>query len=199
MIQNKETSSNTLFDFIISEVINKDDSPYKQMMKKVNDIDIDYFEDIERDGEKICSELNMELKEIVVGRFKEMANELLTESDLENRLLSGIRLQIGNSNDNDICHKVLPTVVNALGKYADERLLFILEPKYDENELEKMYDNAKKITIIEHIMQNNKKDVIDFYHALMDRTEWECKALIEHRISLFLKQTAEKIALITTD
>ena len=42
-------------------------------------------------------------------------------------------------------------------------------------------------------MQNNRKDIIDFYHALMDRTEWECKVLVERKISQFLTQLAERL------
>ena len=40
---------------------------------------------------------------------------------------------------------------------------------------------------MERIMRNNKKDVIDFYHALLNRTEWECQNIMERSISELLQ------------
>ena len=42
-------------------------------------------------------------------------------------------------------------------------------------------------------MQNNEKDVIDFYRALIGRTEWECRNQIERQTSQVLRDLAEII------
>ena len=56
-------------DAITSRIIRDAESPYQQLMKKVNDIDINYFEDLPRDTEQLAPELNLELKEQVKNDF----------------------------------------------------------------------------------------------------------------------------------
>ncbi len=196
MTPKKDILSKELFETIISEVINKDASPYNQLTKKANDIDTDYFEDITRDEEVLALELNPELKEKVVAQFKKMADELLFESSLENRILSDICQRIETAKQEhgeDVACEALENSVATLRKYAQDRLLFITTPEYRETELKELYNHAQKITLIERVMRNNKADVIDFHHSLMNRTEWECKVLIERRISHFLEGIAHRL------
>lgn len=108
------------------------------------------------------------------------------------QILADIRSRLGEE-DIETVQQILTNTAQELRKYAQDRLLFISTPKYDEAELSRLYKQAKEITLLEHIMQNNRKDIIDFYHALIDRTEWECKALVERKTSQFLTQLAERL------
>ncbi len=179
-----------IFDNIIAAAIDNPQSPYHRLMDKVSNIDTDYFEDIIRDENTLSPELNPKLKQKVIKSIEGQARQLLFDSDLSDRITSEILNQLKNKK---IAGQILLKTAEKLRKYAKDRLLFIPTQKHDDVELEKLYAQAKKVTILEHIMQNNRADIIAFYHALMEQTEWECKAMIEKQISLFLAQLAENM------
>ena len=179
---------------IINELIQKHDSIYNSLMSKVNAIDTDYFEPITRDENILSPELNLELKDKVLNDINEQANRLFFDSDLMEQILADVRSRLEEEGDIETAQQTLTNTAQELRKYAQDRLLFISTPKYDDVELSRLYKQAKKVTLLEHIAQNNRKDIIDFYHALMDRTEWECKALVERKTSQFLTQLAERLA-----
>lgn len=118
---------------------------------------------------------------------------MLFDSDLMEQILASIRSRLEEEENTKTARQKLTDTAQELRKYAQDRLLFIPSPKYDDEELNRLHEQAKKVTLLEHIMQNNRKDIIDFYHALMDRTEWECKVLVERKISQFLTQLAERL------
>lgn len=178
---------------IINELIQKHDSIYNSLMSKVNAIDTDYFEPITRDENILSPELNLELKDKVLNDINEQANRLFFDSDLMEQILADVRSRLEEEGDIETAQQTLTNTAQELRKYAQDRLLFISTPKYDDVELSRLYQQAKKVTLLEHIAQNNRKDIIDFYHALMDRTEWECKALVERKTSQFLTQLAETV------
>jgi hypothetical protein len=60
-------------------------------------------------------------------------------------------------------------------------------PKVDEGTLQKKYNKAKRRGLFERIGQTNNADVIEFHHALMYKTVWECKELIENRTIRFIE------------
>ena len=182
------------FTTIISTVITLPCSPYQRMMRKVNAIDTDYFEPITRDENILSPELNLELKDKVLNDIDEQANRLFFDSDLMEQILADVRNRQEEEGNVETSQQTLTNTAQELRKYAQDRLLFIPTPKYEDEELNRLYEQAKKVTLLEHIMQNNRKDIIDFYHALMDRTEWECKALVERKTSQFLTQLAERLA-----
>ena len=178
---------------IINELIQKHDSIYNSLMSKVNAIDTDYFEPITRDENILSPELNLELKDKVLNDINEQANRLFFDSDLMEQILADVQSRLEEEGNLETSQQTLTNTAQELRKYAQDRLLFISTPKYDDTELSRLYKQAQKVTLLEHIAQNNRKDIIDFYHALMDRTEWECKALVERKTSQFLTQLAERL------
>ena len=181
------------FTNIISTVITLPSSPYQHMMRKVNAIDTDYFESITRDENILSPELNLELKDKVLNDIDEQTNRLLFDSDLMEQILADTRSCLEKEGNAETARQKLTDTAQELLKYAQDRLLFIPTPKYEDEELNRLYEQAKKVTLLEHIAQNNRKDIINFYHALMDRTEWECKALVERKTSQFLTKLAERL------
>lgn len=181
------------FTNIISTVITLPNSPYQRMISKVNAIDTDYFEPITRDENILSPELNLELKDKVLNDIDEQANRLFFDSDLMGQILADIRNRLEEEGNIETSQQTLTNTAQELRKYAQERLLFIPTPKYEDEELNRLYEQAKKVTLLEHILQNNRTDIIAFYRALMDRTEWECKALVERKTSQFLTKLAERL------
>ena len=184
-----------IFENIIAAVIDNPQSPYHRLMDKVNDIDVDYFENITRDENTLSPELNLALKQTVVENVDEIARQLLYDSGLSGKITFDILDQLKNK---EYYRQILLNTANKLQRYAKDRLLFIPTQKHDDVELEKLYEQAKEVTLLEHIMQNNRTDIIAFYRALMEQTEWECKALVEKRISQFLALIADKIGQAAT-
>lgn len=178
---------------IIYELIQKHDSIYNSLMSKVNAIDTDYFEPITRDENILSPELNLELKEKVLNDIEEQANHSFLGSGLMEQVLANVRSRMKEERDKETTPQTLTDTAQELKKYAQDRLLFISTPKYDDTELQKLYERAKEVTLMEHILQNNRTDITTFYHALMDRTEWECRALVERKTSRFLMLLAEKL------
>ena len=184
-----------MIESIISEVINKEGSPYKQMLGKVGCVGVDYFENIEM-GNVLAEELNLELKEKVVKELEMAFKQLLADAKTIEKIMDDAmtkaekaRIELGK----DVANKELMRVANNLVQYANNRLLFIPEPPCQEDELKEKYEQAKRITVLEHVLQNNDKDVIEFCRALISRTEWECRNLIERQTSQVLKDLAEII------
>jgi hypothetical protein len=195
MAQEEKTLGREMIEAIVSEMIHKDGSPYKQMLGKIGSVHVDYFGNIEM-GNMLAKELNMELKEKVVKELKMKFEELLADTGTVETVMNKVmtlvekaRIDMGK----DAANKELMKVANNLVQYANNRLLFIPEPPCREEELKEKYEQAKRITVMEHIMQNNEKDVIDFYRALIGRTEWECRNQIERQTSQVLRDLAEII------
>jgi len=44
------------------------------------------------------------------------------------------------------------------------------------------------------VKNDNKADVINFYHALMNRTVWECKEILEEAIIKFVRRLTARVA-----
>ena len=181
------------FTNIISTLITLPNSPYHRMTSKVNDIDTEYFEPITRDENTLSPELNLELKDKVLNDIDEQANRLFFDSELMEQILSDVQSRLEEEGNKETVQQTLRDTAKELQKYAQDRLLFIPTPKHDDAELHKLYERAKEVTLMEHILQNNRTDIIAFYRALMDRTEWECKALVERKTSLFLTKLAERL------
>jgi hypothetical protein len=195
MAQEENLFRRELMETIVSEVINKDESPYKQMMGKVGCVRADYFGSIEM-GNTLAEKLNMELKQKVVEHMKEAYEQMMAEKDIVGKVMLLVGEQMAKAKrtmGKDALSKDVLTAANNLKQYAKSRLLFVPEAPCQEEELQAKYEEAKRITLMEQIMQNNEKDVIDFYRTLISRTEWECRVQIERRTSQLLVAIADKM------
>lgn len=85
-----------IFENIIAAVVDNPQSPYHRLMDKVNDIDVDYFENITRDENTLSPELNLALKQTVVENVDEIARQLLYDSGLSGKITFDILDQLKN-------------------------------------------------------------------------------------------------------
>ena len=185
----------TIANAITSRIVRDAESPYQRLMKKVNDIDINYFEDLPRDTERLAPELNLELKERVKDDFKALTSELLSDTLLEDRLVNAIRQEVEDfkpfigdaptqTSLKDVMQQVHNNVVAAVTT---------LPCDISEAELQEKYNLAKERTLLEWVMNDNKADIINFYHALMNRTVWECKEILEEAIIKFVNRLTARV------
>lgn len=147
---------------ICNAVLDKVNALYPQFMKRVNNIDIDYFEKIARDTEKLPEELNFELRDRVLADVKAYAMELLETSDIR-----GVIADMTKDIDLDTKKEVLDQAKEQLREYMDLSCGFNGGSQLSEEDLQKMYLDAKKQDLWERITRTNKYDVIEFHHALM--------------------------------
>ena len=175
----KTELSNRIYDIIVDEV----DALYPQFMKRVNNIDLDYFEDIVRDSEEIPKELNFELREKVLDDVKQYAMQLLEESNIKNRIKA-----IMCNHDATTQKVALSSAKELLRSYIRTSSFLNGSSDLSEEDLLEMYTDAKKRDLLECIIGNNKDDVIKFHHALMDKTYEQCKDVLYDSVESFLSQ-----------
>lgn len=169
------------FSLITTAVLYADDSPYHQLQKNLYDIDIDYFEKIPAWTERIPSKLDFKLKRDIVADFNKLVDQLLNQK-LKSRLIQ----ELGNIT---VTEKEVNVAFKSLKCMAP---LFFNKtkpcPQVEEKVLRKLYRKAKHRSFWERIFRSNGSDVFDFHQALMHRTVWECKELIESRSLQFIKE-----------
>ena len=171
--------SQSIYDIVAKEV----DTIYPQFMKRVNDIDIDYFEDIVRDSEVIPEELNFKLRDKVMDDVNLYAMQLLEESDIKS-LIAAIMKNI----DAPTAKEAFDGAKELIRHYVFAKCILNGSSDFTEEELQEMYKDAKKRDLWELIMQNNKKDIIAFHHALMDNTYEQCKYVLYESVISFLSK-----------
>ena len=169
--------SKRIYDTVVEEV----EALYPQFMKRVNNIDLDYFEDIVRDSEEMPKELNFELREKVLDDVKQYAMQLLEESDIKGRL--DAIMQDVNA---DAAREAFKQAKELIRSYVYASSILNGSSDIAEEELQNMYTDAKKRDLWERITQSNKSDVIGFHHALMDKTYEQSKDVLYASIDSFL-------------
>jgi len=166
---------------ISDSVVDKVDAIYPQFMKRVNNIDLDYFEEITRDSEEIPMELNFELRDKILDDVRQYAIQLLNESGIRDRIN-----EIMKDVDSVTAKEAFDRAKEMLHDYVYASSILNGSSNFTEEELEKMYTEAQKRDLWERITQNNKSDVIRFHHALMDKTYEQCKDVLYGSIESFV-------------
>lgn len=185
-------STNDKGDFFYplnNAIIYDEASPYHQMMKKLYDIDVDYFDKIPAWTERIPTRLDFRLKSDILADFNALADQLLNQelkSRLTEKLLEGLHSDSGN------CVISESEVRDTFGSLKLMIPVYFNQtkpcPEVEEAELQKKYRKAKFRSLWERITRTNGGDVFGFHQALMYRTVWECKALIEDRSLKFIEE-----------
>lgn len=171
------------FSPLTTAVIYADGSPYHQLQNKLYDIDVDYFEKVPAWTERIPSKLDFKLKSDIVANFNKLSDQLLNQ-ELKNQLVKELNLS-----NIDVTEK---EVKDALESLKSMTPLYFNKtkpcPQVEEKELRKLYRKAKRRSFWERIFRSNGSDVYNFHQALMHRTVWECKELIENKTLSFVEE-----------
>lgn len=189
--ENKVTPLSVFLE-IKHRVIIDEKSPFKTMLNKAQDIDIDYFEKIERSigVNRLSEQLNLGVKDQVVDAFGKMADEYYVNGDLLEQLKTLALQEVEKVEDKK---EFLRTLAELLELCADSGIPSAGWSRYSNEDLQELYKNAKKITLMEFIRRNNMKDILEFYSALMDNTWWTCRELIVDRTKTFLRNLSREI------
>ena len=174
-----EDLSRQVYDVVVEEV----DALYPRFMKRVNDIDIDYFESIARDSEDLPAELTLELRDEVLADIRQYAVQLFEASDLKRR----IDALLANT-DAATAAEALNKARELIRSYVYASTILNGSSDYSEDDLRKMYAEARKRDLWERLTQSNKADIIAFHHALMDKTYEQCKDVLYASIESFLSR-----------
>ena len=186
---------------IIDMVVTGEESPYKKMISKTKDIDIDYFEKIDRGFNSISDELSPELKDVIVDKFIKMADCYYAEGDLESKIIAMIQKEgdiIKEEKSVNECKNFLNNLAESLESYVKGTFIHPGFPKYSNEDVAVMYQEAKHITLTEFFMGNNSEDILDFYSALMDNTWWACREVVVNKTNDFLLKISMKTREIET-
>ena len=159
------------------------------MIKKMYDIDSDYFDKIPAWTEQLPSELDFQLKDNILKDFGKLADELF-EQELKSKCIDQLieEWESVPNHEDENRETVFEGTMASIKQFAT--LYFSREnpcPKVDEEALLKKYNKAKRRGLFERIGQTNNADVIEFHHALMYKTVWECQELIEKRTISFIE------------
>lgn len=182
---------------IIFSVLDHYDSPYRTLLRKVNNIDKEYFDHIDLNTEVLNPELTLELKEKIIDDVKALADNILT-SELAQKLATEISLRIQEKNSTTYDEKSLKKAIFTLNQdiidLHDAYIAYSSEfGPFDDNSLQKQFKEAQKITWLEDIMNTNKEDIKEFHNSLMNSTFWECKKLIVNRYLDFIRSMLDNI------
>lgn len=185
------TPLNVFFE-IEHRVIKDEKSPFKTMLSKAKDIDIDYFEKISRSKgvNRLSNQLNLGIKDQVVKAFGKMADGYYVDGDLLEQLKTLALQAVENVEDRK---EFLMTLTELLEWCADRGVPSAGWSRYSDTDLLELYKNAKEITLKEFLLGNNVKDILEFYSALMDNTWWTCRELIVDRTKTFLRDLSREI------
>ena len=175
-METKELSKR-IYDIVVEEV----EIIYPQFMKRVNNIDLEYFEDIVRDSEEIPEELNFELREKVLDDMKHYAMQLLETSNIKRRI--NAIMQDVNA---DTAREAFAQAKELIRSYVNASSILNGSSEFTEEELQKMYTDAQKRDLWERLTQSNKNDIIGFHHALMDKTFEQSKDVLYGCIESFM-------------
>ena len=118
--------------------------------------------------EKVINDLRRQIA--LDYNYKEHLPGLMNE-------IMDIRLRVDN-NDMKSCLLQLQEELKARAKHYSS----IIRPYYQVADLKEKYDAAKRITVREHLMQDNNKDILDYVNSLITF----CTDLCEVEISIAL-------------
>lgn len=187
--------TNCLYSTIYWEAIGNENSPYGLLKKKLYSIDIDYFEQIPAWTEKLPETLNVDLLSKIMDDFR-MLVEQKFNGDFEEMLLNRIHAMIQESSpdaDSEMMAKACEIARERIHKTAGLYFDYVPCPRVQLTEVLRKYQDAREITLGERIRGDNNADVLDFHHALMYRTIWDCKKIIDDGAIMFTDQLLERI------
>lgn len=191
-----ELSPKAFFEAIAGPVLYDEQSPYKLMMQKLNDIDIDYFEGNVPLGKTVNKEIEIDIKHRILGDFVTYGKELLAQKseEIEKTVIGHVKELMDQHPDRETARQNLNEAFRQLHRFARKQLCFVPIPTYDNAELRKLYAAAKKVTLLERVTGSNDNDVIKYYHALIEHSVWACRMLLRRRASQFLMQMVDMLS-----
>lgn len=186
----------SVFTVLLGEVVWGGLSPYHQMLKKIYDIETDYFIMTPHWAEQPPIDLDFQLKDQVIKNFDKLANETL-DKELKDKAIGILQESPNEIGDYVWATKNVGYTKQHLHDYFGQIKPC---PKIDEAFLQRLYNKAISAFSLESNEQGNTGFNKGFHHALLHNTIWECKGLIERRIIQFIEEViSEAVSKYTTN
>lgn len=188
--------SKDFFEAIAGPILYDEQSPYRLMTHKLNDIDTDYFEGATPLGKTVDKDIEIDIKRRILNDFVTYGNKLLAEKseDIQHVIINNVQELIDHYDDKDKALCDLNKSFDYLNTFVRKQLCFVPIPMYDNSELRELYVAAKRVTLLEKVTGGNNKDVIKYYHALIEHTVWACRMLLRRRAGQFLMQMVDVLS-----
>ena len=188
-------SPQSFFGAMAAPVLYNVDSPYKLMSRKLDDIDMDYFQRGEPLGNRLDGSLEMEIKTRILNDFKFYGEQLYENAEsIKQQIIDDVRDLIFRYEDRATAFAHLSEAMERMHGFVRKQLCFVPIPMYSRKELKELYDEAKRVTLLERVTGGNGRDVIRYYHALIVHTVWACRMLTRRRAGQFLMQMVDRLS-----
>lgn len=196
--KNGKVCPSIFFEAIAGPILYDEEAPYRLMIKKLNDIDIDYFEKIDSAplGKTLDNEMEIGIKHQILNDFVTYGNKLLANrtNDIERAIIDNVQKLMNQYDDQIEAIQDLNESFGYMHNFVRKQLCFVPNPMYDKAEIRELYNAAKRVTMIEKITGGNDKDVIKYYHALIEHCVWACRMLLRRRTGQFLMQMVDVLS-----
>lgn len=173
----------SVYTMLFCEIVWEDLSPYHQMLKKLDDIEADYFCKTPHWDEQPPTGMDFQIKEQAIKDFGKLADDTLNKAlkDTASAILEYSQYEIS---EQDWVKKNIGFIKQQSLEYFEQLKTC---PKNDEPFLHRLYYKAMSAC-----SEGNKQGISGynkgFHHALLHNTIWECKRLIEQRTIEFLEE-----------
>ena len=133
--------------------------------------------------------LDIAIADRIVADFKEVIAEEYSLSEHLRNLMSRIE-NMKASLETEETRSILAKFIEDLKKHA-RHYAEIQRPDFRLKELRKKYEDARRITVREHLMQDNNKDVADFAEALASYAADLCEVEVSLALARLYSDIAE--------
>lgn len=136
------------------------------------------------------------IKHKILNDFVAYGKELLINrsKSIEKEIVDNVRSLLLQYSDKKKAISDLNDAFEYVHHFVRKQLCFVPIPMYDHTELRELYDEAKKVSLFEKVTKSNNKDVIRYYHALIEHTVWVCRMLLRRRTGQFLMQMVDVLS-----
>lgn len=180
------------YEAIAGPVVYNDDSPYRLMMKRIDDIDTIYFQEGKKTvAEEISNRLSPAIKTVILKDLSAFGEELICQLDkVQTRILSDVDSLVKQYSSPDRARRDLSAALIMIHDMARKQLPLFVHSKYycqyKSRDIKRLHEAAMRVTLLERLTGSNDKDVIEYYHAIIYHTAFACYKLTRRKASQFL-------------
>lgn len=196
----KNIQPSTFFNAIAGPVVYDDDSPYQQMVKRIDDIDTIYFQSENRlVADEIADRLSPAIKAVILKELSAFGESLIRQSDeIEARILNDVEALVKSCASDDCVRLALSEALVQIHHLARRQLPILVNSKYccsyTSRDIRSLHEAAIRVTLFEHLTRSNDKDVMAYYHAVIYHTAFACYKLTRRKASQFLLHMVDVVS-----
>lgn len=156
------------YDAIAGPVVYNDDSPYRLMMRRIDDIDTLYFQNGNKSvAEEIGDRLSPAIKAAILKDLSAYGESLISQSDkVEARILSDVEALVRQYPSTEEARRDLSAALVMIHDLARKQLPISAHSKYcchyTSRDIKRLHEAAMRVTLFERLTGSNDKDVMEY-------------------------------------